>query len=238
MRQRAATAETTADVLLDIERLGGVPQAFPRGSIGTQAAAAFGASSKAPLPKRVEATHVPMVKLLANVQRIADGVSSGLQRPWPTQQPQPSKRPKACAAPDSSSASSGKSPAQSRLDASCRRLVSVMTRETDPEHPESKTSGSGFDDAQWTRLSELLDESSCLFDEQTLCALRDMDPQDAIILLEDIYSKRDGIRRPSTYVIAAARRIRARGFAQPVDEPVIEPVAPPREARRKRSWAV
>jgi len=52
-----------------------------------------------------------------------------------------------------------------------------MTRETDPEHPESKTSGSGFDDAQWTRLSELLDESSCLFDEQALCALRDMDPR-------------------------------------------------------------
>ncbi len=192
---------------------------------------------------RVEATHVPKVvppkylsdaataKLLANVQRIAGGVSSGPQRPRPSQQPRPSKRPKARAAPDSRIGSSDQSSAKSRLDAS-------LACETDPGHPESQTSGSGFDDAQWSRLSGLLDESSCLFDEQTLCALRDIDPHDAIIHLEDIYSKRDGIRCPSAYGIAAVRKIRARGIAQPVDEPVIEPVAPPRESRRKRSWAV
>ncbi len=87
-------------------------------------------------------------------------------------------------------------------------------------------------------VKRAIGDSSCLFDEQALCALRDIDPQDAINLLEDIYSKRDGIRHLSAYTIAAVRRIRAREIAQPVEAHVIQPVAPPREKRRKRSWAL
>ena len=156
-------------------------------------------------------------KLIANAQRIADGASLGPKRPRPNQQPRPSKRPKARAA--------------SPLDAS-------KAREIDHGRPEGQASDSGFDAALWPRLSELLYESSCLFDEQALCALRDIDPRDAVTLLEDIYSKRDGIRHLSAYTIAAVRRIRAREIAQPVGAPFIQPVAPPREKRRKRSWTL